>query len=304
VSGRRRTSCFLYVISTPELSNRSRTRLGACADTGRDRGEPFPRRRPDSVRALRHQAYHDEVAEALIAIGDPDFGEAVRQDRDSELVHLGIRFPELRRRVKQGFSFYDLPEAEVLAIWDALWQASPYGDVLFAALEYYAPIVRKRVPPELWPVLRQWSDRVDNWCHSDLLSGVYSRVLDRYPDEVFPQIEAWNAAESEWLRRISIVSLVHYSGKNAVFLRPDEVLPLVSNCVADPRHYVQTAVGWVLREMGHVYPEELASFLETHGPAMSAAAFSRAIERRSPDERARLRAMRKMSMSAPDVRRP
>ncbi len=238
-----------------------------------------------------------EVAQALAAIGNPGLGEAIRKDRGSQLEHLGIRFPELRQRVKQGFSFYDLPEDQVLEVWDALWRSSPYGDVLFAALEYYAPIVRKRVSPGLWPVVRHWSGRVDNWCHSDLLSALYSRILERYPEDVYPQIQVWNAAEGEWLRRISIVSLVHYSGRNAVFLPPDKVLPLVSNCLSDTRHYVQTAVGWVLREMGQIYPDELAGYLETHASAMSASAFTRAIERRSADSRARLREVRKASLA-------
>jgi 3-methyladenine DNA glycosylase AlkD len=246
---------------------------------------------------LTHRDYHDEVAQALTAIGNPELGEAIRKDRGSELEHLGIRFPELRQRVKQGFSFYDLPDGQVLEVWDALWKTSPYGDVLFAALEYYAPVVRKRVSPSLWPVVRHWSDRVDNWCHSDLLSGLYSRVLERYPEEVYPQIQAWNVAEGEWLRRISIVSLVHYSGRNAVFLPSDKVLPLVSNCLGDARHHVQTAVGWVLREMGQVYPDEVTGYLETHASAMSAPAFSRAIERRSADSRARLRSVRKASLA-------
>jgi 3-methyladenine DNA glycosylase AlkD len=243
-----------------------------------------------------HGDYHDEVVEALRAIGDPRLGEAIRQDRGSQLEHLGIRFPELRKRVKQGFSFYDLPEEQVLEIWDELWSSSPYGDVLFAALEYYAPIVRKDVPTGLWPVIRHWSGRVDNWCHSDLLSGIYSRVVERYPDDAFPQLQTWNAAEGEWLRRISIVSLVHYSGRNAVFLPAGLVLPLVSNCLGDSRHYVQSAVGWVLREMGRAYPDEIDAYLETHAAAMSAAAFSRAIERRSADIRARLREMRKAGL--------
>ncbi len=244
-----------------------------------------------------HRDYHEEVAQALTGIGNPGLGEAIRKDRGSQLEHLGIRFPELQKRVKQGFSFYVLPDEQVLEVWDALWRSSPYGDVLFAALEYYAPIVRKVVSPSLWPVVRHWSTRVDNWCHSDLLSSLYSRVLERYPDEVYPQLQAWNAAESEWLRRISIVSLVHYSGRNAVFLPPDMVLPLVSNCLGDARHYVQTAVGWVLREMGQIYPDELAEYLEAHASAMSASAFSRAIERRSADSRARLREMRKATLA-------
>jgi 3-methyladenine DNA glycosylase AlkD len=241
--------------------------------------------------------YHDEVAQALASIGNPELGEAIRKDRGSQLEHLGIRFPELRRRVKQGFSFYALPEEQVLEVWDALWMSSPYGDVLFAALEYYAPIVRKSVSPDLWPVVRDWSARVDNWCHSDLLSGLYSRALERYPDEVYPQIQVWNAAEGEWLRRISIVSLVHYSGQNAAFLPPEKILPLISNCLGDDRHYIQTAVGWVLREMERAYPDEIAGYLESNASAMSASAFSRAIERRSADSRARLREVRKASVA-------
>jgi 3-methyladenine DNA glycosylase AlkD len=90
-----------------------------------------------------------------------------------------------------------------------------------------------------------------------------------------------------------LVSLIHYSGRNAVFLPPNKVLPLVSNCIDDQRHHVQTAVGWVLREMGRVYTNEITKFLETHSNRMGTQAFSRAIERLSPGERTRLRTMRK-----------
>jgi len=60
--------------------------------------------------------HHDEVAQALTAIGNSELGEAIRKDRGSQLEHLGIRFPELRWRVKQGFSFYALPEEQVLDV--------------------------------------------------------------------------------------------------------------------------------------------------------------------------------------------
>jgi 3-methyladenine DNA glycosylase AlkD len=243
------------------------------------------------------QAYHREVVEALRAIGDPTYGKAVQHDRGSHLEHLGISFPNLRRRVRQGFSFYALPEAQVLAVWDALWRTSPYGDVLFAALEFYVPVVRKQVGPNLWPAMRHWVDRMDNWCHSDGLSAIYSRILASDVAEVYPQMVSWNQSEGEWLRRISLVSLIHYTGKRAVFLPPDRVLPLVSNCLNDARYYVQTAVGWVLREMGHVYGEEITQYLETHAGMLSAPAFARAIERRSATERSWLRDLRKQRLA-------
>ena len=250
-----------------------------------------------SMSRIKFQKYHLEVVRALTAIGNPTLGKAIQKDRGSQLKHLGIRFPDLRRRVKQGFSFYELPEDQVLEVWDALWQTSPYGDVLFAALEFYAPIVRKQVNPGLWSVVRQWSNRVDNWCHSDGLSAIYSRILESYPTEVYPQLISWNHTNNEWLRRISLVSLIHYSGRNAVFLPPEKVLTLVSNCLDDQRYYVQTAVGWVLREMSHIYSSEIMKYLESHAGKMSTTAFSRAIERLSTKERTRLRNIRKRHLT-------
>lgn len=241
---------------------------------------------------MKFQEYHDEVVQALKGIGNPTYGKAIQQDRGSQLEHLGISFPDLRRRVRQGFSFYPLPEDQVLEVWAALWQTSPYGDVLFAALEFYTPMARKRISP-IWPVVRLWSDRVDNWCHSDGLSALYAHLLEKNFAEVYPQIVAWNQDESVWRRRISLVSLIHYTGKNAVFLPPEQVLPLVSNCLDDPRYFVQMAVGWVLREIGLVYEVETTQYLETQAQRMSTSAFSRAIERRSPQERTRLRTLRK-----------
>lgn len=240
----------------------------------------------------KYQEYHREVLRELTAIGDPTFGRAVQKDRGSQLKPLGIKFPDLRRRVKQGFSFHTLPEEQLLEVWNALWQTSLYGDVLFAALEFYAPIVRKQVHPTLWPVMRQWSKRVDNWCHSDGLSAIYSQILESYPEEVYPQLVKWNQSKSEWLRRISLVSLIHYSGRNAVFMSPNKVLPLISNCLDDERYYVQTAVGWVLREMGNVYKREITKYLETHIEKISSTALSRAIEKMDAKEKAGLRRLR------------
>jgi 3-methyladenine DNA glycosylase AlkD len=233
------------------------------------------------------QEYHLEIVQALTAISNSAFGKAVQQDRGSRLEHLGIKFPVLRKRVKQGFSFYELPEEQILEVWDYLWQTSAYGDVLFAALEYYAPIVKKEVNPNLWSVMQKWSKRVDNWCHSDGLSAIYSRILESYPEKVYPQMVKWNQSKDEWLRRISLVSLIHYTGKNAVYLPLKKVLPLVSNCLDDERYYVQTAVGWVLREMGNVYPKEIMNI-----DKINSIAFSRAIERISAKEKTRLKNLR------------
>ena len=245
------------------------------------------------TETLRYREFHDEVVAALSPLGNARLGLSIQKDRRSELSYLGVRFPALRTRVRQGFSFTALHTDEVLSVWDNLWQCSPYGDVLFAALEHYMPIVRKQAESQLWPVLRHWVDRLDNWCHCDMLSGVYSHFLEQNFEIVYPQLVSWNNAEGLWQRRTSLVSLVHYSGKHAVFLPPDHVLPMALNCLGDSRHYVQTAVGWVLREMGRVYPTDVACFVEEHVTQFSATAFSRTIERLPVESSHHLRALRR-----------
>ena len=239
---------------------------------------------------MKFQKYHDEVLDALQALGNPRLGQHMAKDRDSSLKYVGIRVPALRRRVQQGFLFCDLEQATVLAVWDDLWMGSEWGDVLFAALEYYRPIVRKRVDDTYWPVMKRWIDRIDNWCHADGLSGTYSRLLEADPGTVMPVLERWNMDESLWPRRVSIVSLIHYSGKNAVFLPPDEVLPMVDRCVEDRRQPMQKAVGWVLREMWRAYPEEIEGYLKANADRIAPSAYTRAIERMDVGMRKDMRA--------------
>jgi len=227
------------------------------------------------------QAEHDEVAAALRAIGNPRRGEAVRLDRGSRLEHLGIGFPALRARVKQGFSFSKRPFDEVLPVWDALWQQSPVGDVLFAALAFLEPVVRKQVPPTLWPRLVRWPVRVDNWCHADMLANVNSFVLQAQPAELLPQLLDWSrSAQTEWQLRIALASLIHYSGKNAVFLPPAQMLPVLAAAVGDARPSVQLALGWVLREIDRGHPQVVDTFLAEHAARIGAAARRRALEKR------------------------
>jgi hypothetical protein len=224
---------------------------------------------------------HAEVLAALRAIGNPQRGEAIRLDRGSALPHLGIGFPALRERVKQGFSFSSLPFDPQLKLWSGVWNIATHGDVLFAAIEFLAPVVRGKagMPEGLWPQIAPWSARVDNWCHSDALSAIYSRVLQADVAAVLPSLQVWSASENEWLRRLSITSLIHGAAKkDAVFLSAAQMQPLLQRAVPDHRRYIQLALGWVLREWRRARPQEAARFMQQHAAAMGAIAKRRAME--------------------------
>lgn len=238
--------------------------------------------------------YEREVREALAPFAEPGRAEEARNDKKSSLSFLAVRVPAIERVVRKGFSFYARPPDEILAIWNAIWFSSPYFEVLAAAGMYYS-LQHAKIDPATWPTLSTWSQRCDNWAHADQLAGIYSFLLAQGSSGVYGQLEEWNASDNQWLKRISLVSLIHYTGKNAVFLPPEQVFPLVTNCLGDERYYVQKAVGWVLREMGQAYPQAIDIFLQTHLTHLLPIAFARAIERRTSEERALLRASRKQA---------
>ncbi|MYD43173.1 MAG: DNA alkylation repair protein [Gammaproteobacteria bacterium] len=244
------------------------------------------------LAALRFPDHHDEVLRALNEIGNPKLAEHIPKDRRSALVYAGVKVPVRRALGKKGFSFYDQSEQKTLTIWHDLFMHSTNGDVLFCAMDFLRFRVPKHVPKDLWPHIRDWITRIENWAHADELSWIYSYVLEAHFDHVYPDLLEWNEQADLWPKRVSIVSLIHYTGKNAVFLPPDVVLPMVRRCMEDHRYYMQKATGWVLREMHRAYPEEIESFLTEHLGAIGADALSRSVEKMHKEERQRWREAR------------
>ncbi len=183
--------------------------------------------------------HHMEVFTALAHVaaesGTPsDLGDRIRSDRRSSFEYLGLRTPDRRRRVKQGFSFTADSDAEILAAWNEVWTRTNNGDVLFTPLDYYRT---RPVTAQVWATVVTWIDRIDNWAHADDLARVYSRALEASPDTVYPTLLGWSRSGDRWACRISIVSLIRYSGKNAAFMPADAVLDLVANCVSRPTRH-------------------------------------------------------------------
>lgn len=190
-----------------------------------------------------------------------------------------MRTPARRKLVARGFSFTGASVKAVLGDWDTLWWSTDVADVLFLPLDYYRTRVPKEVPSGFWRVTEPWIDRIDNWAHADDLARVYSWALADDPAGVYPTLQAWNESTELWRRRISIVSLVHYSGRNAFFMPVDKVIPLLENAVDDDRPMIQKAIGWVLRETSVQQPDVVAAFVKEHHESLSNVARRRAIER-------------------------
>ncbi len=127
---------------------------------------------------------------------------------------------------------------------------------------------------QLWPVIVNWQDQVNDWGLCDALAKVYTRLLEIMPDEVYGQLIRWNSDPDLWKRRQSLVSLLYYSRTKKVYLSFEQITALITPLLKDKEYYVQKAVGWSLRELHNVYPKQSLSYLKQHvriigGPALT-----------------------------------
>ena len=250
---------------------------------------------------MDYSEYEAEIYAKLQPLGDPSGSAFMKNYMKSQLEFLAIKVPVMRQVAREGFSFYSQSPEEILAIWNAIWFSSRCYEVMSMPLFYYER-QGKKTSPSIWPTLSTWSERVENWAHSDDLASIYSGLLAQNFDEVYSVLQQWNNAENQWLRRLSMVSLIRPLRKKAAFLPLDKVLPMLENCLDDERPFVQKAIGWVLREANYMYHAEIHAFIEQYLADMRGIAFGAATERFSEMERSafleRRKAMRAQNRMA------
>ncbi len=192
---------------------------------------------------------------------------------NSKLHCLGIPVTKLRALENELFS-----EEAPLPLLNKLF----FGTEIFEARSLILIHLAKRkseMDATSWQVLKGWSKVVDNWEHGDRLADIYAHLLEAYPSLVFPTLKKWNTSSLPWQRRLSIVSLFYYSAKRRKALPFGKALPLVDRLMYDKHVYVQKGVGWTLRELYNLYPDQTFSYLKQHARELSAIAWQAATEK-------------------------
>lgn len=213
----------------------------------------------------------------------------------SKLRYIGLRVPHLQQAMRKGFSFSKGEPNELAKIWNQVWLNSDCFEVMSMALAWFYEPRQKHILKQHWSLLKKWSARIDNWAHSDTLSGIYARILEQDPEMIYPTLVKWNSSKNPWLRRLSIVSLIYYSSQREKVLPLKKILDLIQPQLEFDHYYVQKGVGWTLREVYNVYPEKTFAFVEKNIGKISAHAFSAATEKMPPKKKQHLKTLRKVS---------
>jgi 3-methyladenine DNA glycosylase AlkD len=203
--------------------------------------------------------------------------------------------PAQRALHKFGFSFTKEPFETQLEIWNQIWANSGYQVQIHAFFFLERWLNRKELLGTVLQTSVMWQEDVDDWPLNDSLSKINTKALELHTDQVYPQLVQWNQSENLWKRRQSVVSLLYYSRTKKVFLPFQQIAVLVRPLLTDKEYYVQKGVGWTLREMYNVYPEDTYQFLTQHIIDISAIAFTIAIEKMDDERKNELKRHRKQN---------
>lgn len=241
------------------------------------------------------QHYLDEIENKLAALLTrkiPWNPEAYIGGGQSKLRYIGLRVPDLRKAARTGFSFSEKSPRELALVWDYVWRKSDCYEAMALALDWFNEPKRRTELKSYWPLLKKWSARIDNWAHSDALSGIYARLYEDHPELIHPTFVKWNRSQNPWLRRLSIVSLFYYSSQREKYPPLKTVFALLEPQLEFEHYYVQKGVGWTLREAGNVYPDATYKFVEKNILRISPAAYYATVEKLPQAKRDHLKRLR------------
>ena len=156
----------------------------------------------------------------------------------------GLTVPDQRKTHKGGFSFSDEPIAKQAKIWSEIWKKSEIFEVKGQAIFFFEELKKKKtLDLSHWKLLKGWVPQIENWAHSDGISGIYSTLLEGHRKEVFPEIKKWNRSSEPWAVRQSLVSLIYYHNLREKVLPFSQIISLIKVHLDHPHYYVQKRGG-------------------------------------------------------------
>jgi 3-methyladenine DNA glycosylase AlkD len=195
---------------------------------------------------------------------------------------MGLKTPVLRNISNHEFrEVRQLSGQKVLAICDDLL-ASGKRYMRFFAFEW-ATKVRGDYLKRDFKRFESWlKEYVRDWGSCDhLCGGPIGNLLLKFPD-LAPKRRPWIRSQNRWLRRAAAVSLI-LPVRNRILLC--DVFNTADLLLMDGDDMVQKGYGWMLKEAGNVYPDEVFAYVLKHKDVMPRTALRYAIEKYPPTKR-------------------
>ncbi len=233
-----------------------------------------------------------EIERELRASANPDRAEHEKRYLKSDLVHLGVSVPAIRRAaVRFSRAHPEVDRAALLGLVRTLWSRGIHecrmaavelldlrsGDLLAGDLALVEKLLRES---------RTWA-LVDN-----LAANVAGGLVERFP-ALGATLDRWARDEDFWLRRSSLLAhlipLREGRGDFGRFARCADTM------LDETEFFVRKAIGWVLRDASRADPDRVHRWLLPRAARASGVTLREAVKYLTPAQRKEIGAAGKSS---------
>jgi 3-methyladenine DNA glycosylase AlkD len=207
----------------------------------------------------------DPLRARLAEVGRPDRAVFDAAYLKSDLHHLGVAVPDLRR-VGKAWLRETKPDHEALFVEaNRLWAAEVDGIPVYDCRSLAVELVTQS-PDLLSADDLRWVEarlrQCDTWALVDPLGGwIAAGIVARDPSDGLAVLDRWVRDPVMWVRRSSLLGLRALlrdgRSRDRLYRYSEQLLP-------EREFFIRKVVGWVLREEAARRPGEVAAWLEAH----------------------------------------
>lgn len=227
---------------------------------------------PESAKAA------DALEAALRRLGDPERAVQEKRYLKSDLLHLGVTVPIVRKAVKAEYATLRPNHDELVELVGALWVSDIYERRL-AAVELLKA-GRASLSADDLPRIEEMIREGAMWSLVDPLAGDVAGPIVLGDAACAATTDRWSADPDFWVRRSALLSLL--AGIRAGDPDLDRFTAYADAMLDETQFFVRKAIGWVARELSKSRPQFVAAWAERNVSRMSGVTF-REVVRRLPE---------------------
>ena len=236
---------------------------------------------PPTIAAVRA----DEIEAELRAVGTPERAEQEKRYLKSELEHIGVTVPAIRRIARSGGR---VGRPELLETVAALW-SRPVHECRMAAVELLEQHVDLLEAGDLELIERLVRDS-RTWALVDgLAASIAGPLVQRFP-ELGRTLDRWAVDDDFWVRRSALLAhllpLRRGGGDFDRFSRHADAM------LEEREFFIRKAIGWVLRDTARKRPDLVFEWLEPRAARASGVTVREAVKRLPEEQREAILAQR------------
>ncbi|MFQ6053969.1 MAG: DNA alkylation repair protein [Candidatus Bathyarchaeia archaeon] len=207
---------------------------------------------------------HRDVIEYLEGVSDPEKVRlSKRWDRDKDYETYGLSasdYADLYEEFDPRFLALDLDERLRLA---DRWAKSDNSTLTHLGIHLLGLSTREgALRPAHFGFLDEFLESFRGWGSTDMFCGVVLQpLLEVYADEVLDLLRRWNASESPWKRRASVVAFTRRTARSGRYI--DVALSLCDNLIRDEEDLVRKGVGWALKDNMRADKERILAYVKS-----------------------------------------